>query len=98
VERSYKGRGTALDGVTACLSGPFAGGDVGVDFRWGEAGEDDLGVAEAVGGVAGRVQQGDGGVDVVAAAGEQGEAGAGFGNGRGFAEDAGADGDDGVRG
>jgi hypothetical protein len=48
--------------------------------------------------MAGRVQQGDGGVDVVAAAGQESEAGAGFGDGCGFAEDATADGDDGVRG
>ena len=64
----------------------------------GKAGEDDGGVDDAFGALAIGGGERDGGDDVVAAAGEEGEAGAHLGGVGGLGQDAAADGDDGVGG
>lgn len=88
----------ALKGIAAGLALPVSRRDEAVGVGFGEAVEDDL--AFAGGGVGGAIRgdEVDGGVDAVAAAREQREAGAGGGLIFGLGQDARADRDDGIGG
>ena len=97
-EEADMGGGAALDGVAAGLALPFVGVEIGGGLGGGEAVEGDDAVHDTGAGAAVGGGEHHGGEHVVAAAGEEFQAGCGLFAGFGFGEDAAAAGDDGVGG
>jgi hypothetical protein len=88
----------ALDAVGAGLAAPLARGEIAVDLVAGQPLEANLGLDDLLAQLACRRDQADAGIDPVAAAGEQMQRRRGLVDELGLAENAPADGDDGIGG
>src|SRR4051794_25116233 len=93
-EEADQSLGPALDRIAASLSPPLSGGEIGGDLVFREPLENDDAGRKAVMRAAARVDQGDGGEDAVAAAGEKGQRRARLGLVLGLGKNAAAHGDD----